>query len=110
MLLPNREKAYVPRAKLRDYLLSGSHAVGKTKAKYFQSIGYDQQNIEELADSLLMIAKSQDVNQEVASPYGAKYIIQREILAPTGDKARIRTVWVVEVHDDRPRFVTAYPA
>jgi len=34
MELPNKEKAYIPLAKLKDYLLSETHSVGKSKAKF----------------------------------------------------------------------------
>ena len=57
-----------------------------------------------------MIAKSDKVIQEISSRYGTKYIIDGEIATPLGITARLRTVWVVESQDERPRFVTAYPA
>jgi hypothetical protein len=110
MNLPHYEKAYVPRQKLSNYLLSETHAVGKAKARYFQSLGYKEENADQLADALLMIAKSEGVTQEVASRYGTKYIIDGELVTPIGSRVQLRTVWVVEEHDERPRFVTAYPA
>ena len=57
-----------------------------------------------------MIAKSEKVNREIVSPYGTKYLIDGDIATPIGITARLRTVWVVEPHNKRPRFVTAYPA
>jgi len=57
-----------------------------------------------------MIAKCEGVSQEVASRYGTKYIIDGELVTPIGTRVRLRTVWVVESHDERPRFVTAYHA
>ena len=109
MNLPNYEKAYVPKQKLSNYLLSETHAVGKAKAKYFRSLGYTEENADQLADALLIIAKSEGVSQEVASRYGTKYTIEGEIVTPIGITVRIRSVWVVEPHDHQPRFVTAYP-
>ena len=109
MNLPNSEKAYVPKEKLSNYLLSETHAVGKAKAKYFRSVGYNEENVDQLADALLIMAKSERVSQVVTSLYGTKYIIDGEIVTPIGSKLRLRSVWVVESHDERPRFVTAYP-
>jgi hypothetical protein len=109
MSLPNSEKAYVPRQKLKDYLLSETHAVGKAKAKYFRSLGYTERNADQLAGDLLKIAKSEGVSQEVASDYGTKYIIDGDLVTPIGTTVRLRTVWVAEPYDERPRFVTAYP-
>jgi hypothetical protein len=108
-MLPNHKQAYIPESKLTKYLLSETHAVGKTKAKYFRSIGYTKANTARLADDLLMIATSQEVSQSVVIPYGAKYIIDGDIFTPIGSIVRICTVWVVELDDKRPRFVTAYP-
>ena len=108
--LPNYEKAYVPKQKLRNYLLSETHAVGKIKARYFRSLGYTEENADLLSDAFLMIAKSEGVSQEITSRYGNKYIIEGELVTPIGTRVRIRTVWVLESLDERPRFVTAYPA
>ncbi|MBW1676657.1 MAG: hypothetical protein JRF30_05435 [Deltaproteobacteria bacterium] len=108
-MLPNREQAYIPEPKLSKYVLSETHAVGKAKAKYFRSLGYTEANANELADALLMIAKSEGGSKKVTTPYGTKYIVEGELVTPSGTTARIRTVWVVEPHDKRPRFVTAYP-
>ncbi len=110
MLLPNCEQAYIPAPKLTRYLLSETHAVGKAKAKFFASLGYNRKNADQFANALLMIAKSESISQEVATLYGAKYIVEGDLVTPGGNIARIRTVWVVESHDKRPRFVTAYPA
>ena len=109
-MLPNCEQAYIPEPKLTKYLVSETHAVGKAKAKYFGSLGYTEANAHQLANALLMIAKFEGISHEVASRYGTKYIIEGEVVTPSGNTARIRTVWVVEPHDERPRFVTAYPA
>jgi len=110
MSLPNYEKAYVPTQKLRDYLLSETHAVGRAKAKYFRSLGYTEKDADQLAGDLLKIAQSEGVRQEVASDYGTKYVIDGDLVTPVGTTVRLRTVWVVELYDERPRFVTAYPA
>ena len=109
-MLPNHEQAYIPEPKLTKYLLSETHAVGRAKAKYFRSLGYTEANADQLADALLMIAKSKGVSQEVTTPYGTKYVVEGDLFTPIGTTVRIRTVWVVESHDERPRFVTAYPA
>ncbi|WP_407681176.1 DUF6883 domain-containing protein [Prochlorothrix hollandica] len=45
MLLPNREKAFIELPKLTDYLLSESHSVGKSKAKFFRELDFSQENI-----------------------------------------------------------------
>lgn len=42
MKLENKEYAYIPLAKLLDYLLSETHPVGKSKAKYLRSLGFNE--------------------------------------------------------------------
>ena len=108
--LPNCEKAYVPKEKLSKYLLSETHAVGRTKARYFRSIGYTAENADDLADALAMIAKSNKPRQEIASDFGTKYVIVGELDSPIGTTVQICTVWVIDPQDANPRFVTAYPA
>jgi hypothetical protein len=40
MKLPNAQNAVVDERKVREYLLSPSHPVGRFKAKFFGSIGF----------------------------------------------------------------------
>jgi hypothetical protein len=42
MELPNKANAQVPFEKIVDYLLSETHSVGRSKAKYFRSYGFDE--------------------------------------------------------------------
>lgn len=42
MSLPNADRAIVDPAKVRDYLLSASHPVGRFKAAFFLSLGYSE--------------------------------------------------------------------
>jgi hypothetical protein len=46
--IPNPERAVIDSAKLRDYLLSRSHPVGRFKAAYFASLGYTQERWQDL--------------------------------------------------------------
>jgi len=46
--LPNKSKAYIPANKITGYLLSKTHAIGKSKAGYFRSLGFDETNFPEL--------------------------------------------------------------
>ncbi len=46
MKLPHRENAYVPAAKLFDYLLSETHPVGRLKSRFFRSAGFHEGNLD----------------------------------------------------------------
>jgi hypothetical protein len=110
MKLPNREKAYIPVEKLNDYLLSNTHPVGRLKAKFFNSLGFSSINIGALEQRILGIAYFEEVESVITSPHGTKYIIDGLLQGTIGIQARIRTVWIIDIGEERPRFVTAYPA
>jgi hypothetical protein len=109
MRLQNKEYAYVPLAKLLDYLLSETHPVGKSKAKYLRSLGFNEINVNLLKEGLLAIARSEDVKEAISSSHGVKYVIDGTLQTPSGAFIRVRTIWVIDKDMDRPRFVTAYP-
>jgi hypothetical protein len=106
--LPYAEHAYVPRKKLTHYLLSEVHMVGRLKAKFFCKIGFDATNTDMLERALLIIAR-EDIAMIDESPHGKKYVIDGKMLTPNGNNFKIRTVWIIEENDKKPRFVTAYP-
>ena len=109
MKLPNKERAFVPKGKMEDYLLSQIHSVGRSKAKFFRYVGFDETNVDVLERYLISIAHSEDVKEVVLSPHGVKYIIEGSIPTPIGRIVQVRTVWIIDTSQDRPRFVTGYP-
>lgn len=110
MKLPNREKAYIPSSKLKAYLLSETHVVGRGKAKFFRMFGFDETNTDSLEQGLIAIAQNEDVKTETVSAHGAKYVIGGSLQTPSGRAIRLTTVWIIDKGQDRPRFVTAVPA
>jgi hypothetical protein len=55
--LPGGDKAFVPTRKLLDHLLSSSHPVGGSKARFFRSLGFDDANAGELEQGLVAVAR-----------------------------------------------------
>ncbi len=110
MKLPHRENAYVPAAKLSDYLLSETHPVGRLKSRFFRSAGFHEGNLGLLEQQLLALAHTAEVQGLVESPYGRKFILEGDLQTPAGLAVPVLTVWILEADDMRPRFVTAYPA
>jgi len=96
-------------SKITDYLLSETHAVGKSKAKFFRSFGFDETNVGQFQQDLIRIAQIEPVTEIVETAYGEKYVIDGELETPKSVMIRVRTVWVIETGDTIPRFVTAYP-
>ena len=62
---PNRENVYIPLSKLKDYLLSETHPVGKSKAKLLRSLGFNEMNIDMLKQGLIAIAHLGDIKEAV---------------------------------------------
>jgi hypothetical protein len=110
MQLPNRLQAYIPSQKLSAYLLSETHAIGKAKANFFRALGFNETNVHLLEHGLLTLAHSATVQEVVSTPHGTKYVIAGLLETPSGASPRIRTVWILEIGEENPRFVTAYPA
>ena len=109
MKLPNREQAFVPPGKLENYLLSETHPVGGSKAKFLREAGFDKSNSTKLEEGLIGIAQNADVVQVVETERGTKFVVDGIILAPSVRQISLRTVWIIEPSEERPRFVTAYP-
>ena len=109
MKLPNRRSAYIPQGKLSGYLLSPTHAVGKAKSQFFQAIGFSGDREEDLRQQLLTLARTHEVANISRSIHGIKYVIEGALETTAKRKVRIRTIWIIEEHQNNPRFVTAYP-
>jgi hypothetical protein len=107
--IPGAELAVVDAEKVRDYLLSPTHPVGKFKAAFFATLGYTQHEWAELQRDLVRTAHSQLAVQGRFSRHGNKYEVSATLTGPSGRSAAVVTVWIVRHGERVPRFVTAYP-
>jgi hypothetical protein len=107
--LPEAERAVVDPRKVRDYLLSTAHPVGRFKAVFFQALGYTAEDWARLAEDLLRHALDNEARLAETNRYGQKYEVHGELIGPTGRSARLVAVWIVLDTEDHPRFVTAFP-
>ena len=95
--------------KIRDYLLSSSHPIGRFKAPVFEAMGYLKETWGQLEADLRERHTTSDVDQVVESPHGTKYIIRANLKGPNGRVFALQSIWIVLKGEDVPRFVTAYP-
>jgi hypothetical protein len=112
MKLPRHDSAIVPRSKVEDYLLNLEHPIGGGEAKFFIHYGFHREQWQELAAALLRHAQENSITDTLTDADGVTYVIEGELMTPSGRKPRLRTVWLIETVDkDRvaPRFITAYP-
>ena len=109
MKLPNAEGAIIDADKLRGYLLSLEHPVGRFKATFFRSLGYSDENWAQFESDLREFHLVEDVSEVVESRYGRKYVIRANLKGPNGKTTECLSVWIILTEEDIPRFVTAYP-
>jgi hypothetical protein len=58
---------------------------------------------------LLAHAVEGEVIGEQEAPYGRLFTVEGRLVTPDRRNPIVRTVWMLALGDDRPRFVTAYP-
>ena len=71
--------------------------------------GFHQERWHELADALKQVVRENAVTKHMNSPHGQKYVVDGILRTPNGLLVQVRTVWIVDVGHETPRFVTAYP-
>ncbi len=110
MKLPNSELVLVEKDKIVNYLLCADHPDGGSKARFFQRFGFTIGEWPALVQALSRHGQENEVIIKVESSYGMRYTVEGLIEAPDGRKPRIRTVWIIEKEEKRPRLITAHPA
>ncbi|MFQ6033384.1 MAG: DUF6883 domain-containing protein [Candidatus Bipolaricaulia bacterium] len=109
MRLSRAERAIIEERKVRDYLLSPTHSVGRFKAAFFVQMGYAQERWEELERDLREQHLTQEAEEIGETRYGRKYRIRGPLTVPNGRKVELVSIWIVRRGETVPRFVTAYP-
>lgn len=107
-MLLSASAAIVPTDKLRDYLLSSTHPIGRYKSAFFRSLGYAQDSWQLLERDLRAVLSNEAQPLRVTE-YGQKLGVRGVLTGPNGRAGRIVTVWIILNGEVAPRFVTAYP-
>ena len=108
MQIPGADRAVVEPAKVRDYLLSREHPVGRFKARVFAAAGYRPENWTQLQRDLQVLAGSADAVLTRSEGYGRLFEVRAILQGPEGTLP-VLTVWILRSGESFPRFVTAYP-
>ena len=109
MELPARERVQIDSAKVRDYLLSKVHTVGRFKAAFFEALGYSTADWPQLESDLRQLAMTGDATPERLTKYGQHYEVRGTLRGPSGRAAQVMTIWIVRSNEETPRFITAFP-
>ena len=110
MRLPNAEDAIVDDVKVRDYLLSPEHPVGRFKARVFRAAGYERELWVRLQDDLRELARTIDVLRAGEDEFGQRFVGSGRLSTPSGRPLPVVTAWLIPSGDTAPRLITAYPA
>lgn len=100
--------AVIPTEKLRDYLLSSAHPIGRYKSTFFRSLGYAPDQWQVLERDL-RAHLSNDARSAGVTDYGQKFTVSGPLSGPNGRSTGVVTVWIILTGERTPRFVTAYP-
>jgi hypothetical protein len=107
--LPRADIAVISVEKLRDYILSRTHPVGRFKAAFFERLGYSQDDWQTLAVDLRRQHLPMPAERVDSNTFGSKYRIDALIVGPAGRSAMVVSVWIVLAYEEAPRLVTLYP-
>jgi hypothetical protein len=108
-MLPHAEHAVVEQAKICEYLLSGSHPVGRFKARVFLALGYSIEDWPRFRADLLHHGRTGVVRRIETNAYGMKVVISASLKGPSGTSRQLCTVWLIPNHSIQPRLIAAYP-
>ena len=109
MRLPNAELALIERSKVVEYLLDPGHPDGAGKAAFFRGRTFHPERWEILAGALLQLVQAHEIVRATSSPHGEKFVVDGTLACPDGSTARVRTIWIVDAGQIRPRLISAYP-
>ena len=107
-VLPNAAIALVEDVKIRDYLLNPGNPQNQGKAGQFGRFGFTRMGWAVLAGALGRHPVQNQVVKITRSQHGAKYVVECTLMTPDGRNPCLRSVWIIENGQSRPRLVTAY--
>ena len=108
MRLPSADAVEIDVRKVRDYLLSAKHPIGRHKARFFAALGFTEVAVTEFIAEIRRIAASEDVVSVEDTEFGRKYTVGGQLKGPLG-AAAIDTVWIKEPGKSVVRLVTVLP-
>ncbi len=109
MKLPNLDDAFIPSAKITDYLLNITHDEGGGKALFFIHFGFSVAEWRGLEQALIRHAHEHEVVKQETTRFGTRYVVEGTLQTPSGKAPQVRVVWFISANQTNPRLVTAYP-
>jgi len=106
--IPIAGEAIIAPEKFGRYLLLPGRDKGK--ARFFAALGYTSDNWTEFEVALREQHLILDAEEDEVTKWGTMYAIVGPITGPSGERANIRSIWIIRTGEYIPRFVTAYRA
>lgn len=97
MPVPNSDLAFISPEKLAGYLLNHDHPTGAAKARWFNRLGYDLENLATFEQDLLRLVRESEEYQALPTQFGWKYVVEGELVTPVRTQADVVSVWIVEL-------------
>jgi hypothetical protein len=107
MKMPGGDAAIVDLQKLTGYCLNPEHPRGKHKARVFATLGFTEENAEELRAALLTAATSTDAQPAASDQFGDRYVVEFEIRGPRRSGV-VRSTWIVRRGETAPRLTSCF--
>ena len=108
MPVPHADRAIVDIRKLRDYCLNPAHDEGQHKARVFAAaLGLTVIDAEALRAILLEVVQSHEAHLGYRDAYGQRYTVDFW-LDWQGNRAQVRSGWVLEHEAMAPRLISCY--
>ena len=82
MKLPHPDRGRIDERKVRGYLLSQSHPVGRFKARIFAALGFGEGTAEPFVAELRRIAAAGEVAEVEDTAFGRKYTVPGDLTGP----------------------------
>lgn len=109
MTLDGHDTVVIAEPKVREYLLSDTHPVGRFKAAFLRTLGFSAERWRELDVAIREQLVSPEVVAGQPSIHGSKFETHALLQGPNGRVAPVVVVWIVYPGDPRRHLVTLYP-
>ena len=106
-VLPNFEKAVVPREKLTQYSLNVDKDADKAFA-FRLALGYAEKDADDLSANILQNTGNFIAISKGHNGFGELFECVMELVGTNGKCANVLTAWIVEDGTDHPRMINAY--
>jgi len=106
--MPAAGRVEIEDRKVRGYLLSRSHPVGRFKARVFAALGFDEGTAEAFVEEVRRIAAEGELVAIEDTEFGRKYTVLGELDGPKGT-AWVSTIWIQRRGQAHVRLVTVRP-